>query len=151
MKIKKLLGSGDKIMLFTLPFIIIGIIINILFPEWFNVGGPFKILGIISIMILLFGIIVWIWSIYLISTNVPQNKLITSGPYSIVRHPLYTGIALLIIPWSGFLLNSWLGILIGASLYGGCRLFAPKEEKELSKLFGGKWEEYKSKLLIPWL
>ena len=42
-------------------------------------------------------------------------------------------VALLVAPWLGFLLNTWLGALIGVVLYVGSRLFSPEEERVLSK------------------
>ena len=33
-----------------------------------------------------------------------------------MKHPLYTIVALLVLPWIGFLLNTWLGALIGSPL-----------------------------------
>jgi hypothetical protein len=60
MKLKVLVGSGDKIGLLTLPFLIIGLILNILFPSLFNVGGPSIVLKAISIIVLIPGITIWI-------------------------------------------------------------------------------------------
>jgi protein-S-isoprenylcysteine O-methyltransferase Ste14 len=45
--------------------------------------------------------------------KVPRRELITNGPYAIVKHPLYTGVALLVLPWIGFISNTWLGAVIG--------------------------------------
>ena len=151
MKLKELVGSGDKIGLLTLPFLVIGLILNIIFLSVFNVGGPSTVLMAISIIILIPGITIWIWSVVLILTKVPKKELITNGPYSLVKHPLYTGVALLVLPWIGFLLNTWLGALIGVILYIGSRIFAPAEEAELSKTFGTTWDEYCKKVKIPWL
>ena len=151
MKLKVLAGSGHKIMLLTLPFLIIGLILNILFPSWFSVGGPPLALKVISIVILIPGVIIWIWSVALILTRVPRQELITDGPYSLVKHPLYTAVAFLVLPWVGFLLNSWLGAVIGIVLYVGSRLFAPEEERGLSQTFGAAWDEYCHKVKIPWL
>jgi protein-S-isoprenylcysteine O-methyltransferase Ste14 len=89
--------------------------------------------------------------VVLILIKVPQQKLITNGPYSLVKHPLYTGVALLVLPWIGFLFNTWLGVLIGIVLYIGSRVFAPEEEEMLSKTFGATWDEYCNKVKIPWL
>jgi protein-S-isoprenylcysteine O-methyltransferase Ste14 len=51
----------------------------------------------------------------------------------------------------GFLLNTWLGVLIGIVLYVGSRLFSSQEEDILSKTFGPAWDEYIKKVKIPWL
>lgn len=151
MKLKALLGSGDKIGLLTLPFLIIGLVLNILHPSLFSVGGPSIVLKVISIIVLIPGITIWIWSVILILIKVPQRELITKGPYAWLKHPLYTGVALLVLPWLGFLLNTWLGVLIGIILYIGSRIFSPEEEELLSKTFGAAWDEYCHKVKIPWL
>ncbi len=151
MKLKALVGSGDKIGLFTLPFLIIGLILNMKKPSFFRVGGPPIFLKVISLLMLIPGVTIWIWSVILIVTKVPQNKLITKGPYSLVKHPLYTGVAFLVLPWIGFLFNTWLGVLIGIILYSGSRIFSPEEEELLSKTFGTTWDEYRKQVTIPWL
>jgi protein-S-isoprenylcysteine O-methyltransferase Ste14 len=68
-----------------------------------------------------------------------------------VKHPLYTGVALLVLPWIGFLFNTWLGAVIGIFLYIGSRIFAPAEEAKLSKTLGAAWYEYCNDVKMPWL
>ena len=151
MKLKILVGNGSKIGLLTLPFLIAGIILNLLFPHFFRVGGPALWLTSVSVAILITGIVIWIWTIVLILTKIPRKKLITSGPYSIVRHPLYTGVALLVLPWIGILCNTWLGIFIGIIVYIGSRMYSPEEERILAQFFGEAWTEYCKKVKMPWL
>jgi protein-S-isoprenylcysteine O-methyltransferase Ste14 len=151
MNLKGLVGSGDRIMLLTLPFLIIGLVLNILRPSLFSVGGPPIPLKVLSIIILIPGVTIWIWSVVLILTRAPKHELITSGPYSLVKHPLYTSVALLVLPWIGFLLDTWLGVLVGIVLYVASRIFAPEEERALSNTFGAAWDEYCNKVKIPWL
>jgi protein-S-isoprenylcysteine O-methyltransferase Ste14 len=134
-----------------LPFLIVGFILNILFPSAFRVGGPPTVLEVISIILLVPGVTIWIWSVVLILTKVPKKELITYGPYSLVKHPLYTGVALMVLPWLGFLFNTWLVALIGVILYIASRIFSPEEEKTLAKTFGPTWDEYYKKVKIPWL
>lgn len=148
---KALVGSGDKIGLFTLPFVLLGGLLNLLFPAFFSVGGPSLFVTVIALLLLIPGVIIWIWSVLLILIHVPQQHLITNGPYALVKHPLYTGVALLVLPGLGLLLNTWVGILIGVTLYIGSRRFAPEEEKLLAKAFGTTWEEYRQQIKIPWL
>lgn len=151
MKLKILVGNGRKIGLLALPFVVAGLTLNILYPEWFRVCGPPKALTIASVIVLVPGVINWAWSVYLILTKIPRRELITTGPYALVKHPLYTGVALLVLPWVGFLCNSWLGALIGIVVYLGSRLFSPEEEEILAMIFGDEWEEYCRNVKIPWL
>ena len=151
MKLKVLVGSGEKIGLLTLPFLIIGLILNMMIPSLFSLGGPPIVMKVISMIFKVPGVTIWIWSAALILTKIPKKELITNGPYSFVKHPLYTGVAFLVLPWIGFLFNTWLGVLIGIVLYIGSRIFSPEEEKTLSKTFGAIWDEYCTKVKIPWL
>jgi protein-S-isoprenylcysteine O-methyltransferase Ste14 len=149
--LKALVGSGDRIGLFTLPFLIVGVILNAVFRSVFGVGGPPIPLQVISVVMLVPGITIWAWSVVLILRKVPRGELITQGPYALVKHPLYTGVALLVLPWVGFLCNTWLGVAIGIVMYIASRRFAPAEEAELSKTFGASWDEYRGTVKIPWL
>ena len=149
--LKTLVGSGDRIGLFTLPFLVVGLILNVVYPSMFDVGGPPNALRVVSIAVLAVGVVIWAWSVMLIVTRVPRGQLITTGPYAWVRHPLYTAVALLVLPWLGFLLNTWLGALIGVVVYIGSRLFAPAEEVALAKTFGAAWTHYARAVRVPWL
>jgi protein-S-isoprenylcysteine O-methyltransferase Ste14 len=151
MKLQILVGSGRKIGVFTLPFLTAGLILNILYPGFFEVGGPSKTLKLASIVILIPGIIAWIWTVILILTKIPRKELISTGPYSLVKHPLYAGVAWLVLPWIGFLYNTWLGLLIGIIVYAGSRIYSPEEEKILSKIYSKAWDEYCKKVKLPWV
>lgn len=151
MKIKRLVGSGEHIGLVILPFLVIGLALNFRFPAAFSVGGPTSGLRAASLVMLVPGVVVWIWSVVLILAKVPKGELITGGPYALVKHPLYTGVALLVLPWIGFLLNSWLGLVLGAALYIASRAFSREEEDALSQTFGPAWDEYRRHVAVPWV
>ncbi len=150
MKLKELVGSGDKIALLMLPFVVVGLVANATFPSLFDVG-PSGVLRAISIVLLTVGIAIWIWSVILILTRVPRGELITTGPFALVKHPLYTSVALLVLPWLGFLLGTWLGAVIGIVMYIAARRYAPEEEALLAKTFGTAWDDYLNTVRIPWL
>ena len=97
-----------------------------------------------------FGIAIWIWTVVLILTKVPRGELITSGPFAWVKHPLYTSLALLVLPWVGFLLDSWLGLVLGIVLYVAARVMAQAEEADLSERFGTRWDAYVMGVKMPW-
>jgi protein-S-isoprenylcysteine O-methyltransferase Ste14 len=149
--VKDLVGSGDRIGLFMLPFAAAGLVLNIAFPGAFEVGGPPPLLRAVSIALLVAGIVVWAWSVVLILTKVPRGELITTGPFALVKHPLYAGVALLVLPSAGFLLDTWLGAALGLVMYVATRIYAPAEEVELAREFGTAWEEYARTVRLPWL
>jgi protein-S-isoprenylcysteine O-methyltransferase Ste14 len=149
--VRALVRSGDKIMLFTLPFLVVGLILNLAYPSVFDVGGPPAALRIVSVVVLAAGIAIWAWSVILILIRVPRGELITTGPYALVKHPLYTAVALLVLPWIGVLFDTWLGVFAGLAMYVGSRIFAPEEETALSATFGSAWDAYTRSVRMPWL
>ncbi len=151
MNVKALVGSGDKIMSAAAPFLAIGLALNLWRPSLFGVGGPPKALKALSALALIPGVVGWLWSVALVLTKVPKGELIAHGPYSVVKHPLYTSVGLLVLPSVGFLLNTWLGGLVGVVLYAASRRFAPEEDRALSETFGAAWDEYSRGVKLPWL
>jgi protein-S-isoprenylcysteine O-methyltransferase Ste14 len=151
MQVKRLVGSGDRIGLFVLPFVVVGVVLNVMYPRLFEVGGPPPALRAASTVVLVVGVVAWAWSVVLILTRVPRGQLITTGPFAVVRHPLYTAVALLVLPSIGFLLNTWLGAFLGVVLYITSRVFERDEEAELSRTFGSLWDAYRNSVAIGWL
>jgi protein-S-isoprenylcysteine O-methyltransferase Ste14 len=149
--LKKLVGSGDRIGLFTTPFLLVGLVLNIAYPWLFGIGGPSGALRVVAVVALAAGVTIWALSVVLIVTHVPRGDLITTGPYAVVKHPLYTAVALLVLPGLGVLLDSWLGAVLGAVMYVGSRIFARAEEAGLSRSFGAEWTRYAGSVKIPWL
>jgi protein-S-isoprenylcysteine O-methyltransferase Ste14 len=149
--VRSLIGSGDRIVLATLPSVIVGVAIQVAFPSFFDVGEVSRLTRTIAIVLLIAGVTIWIWSVALILTQVPRGNLITTGPFALVRHPLYTSVSLLVLPTLGFVLGTWLGALIGIAMYVATRIFASAEDAELSRRFGAAWEDYRASVAIPWL
>ena len=149
--VRSLIGSGDRIVLATLPSVIVGVAIQVAFPSFFDVGEVSRLTRTIAIVLLIAGVTIWIWSVALILTQVPRGNLITTGPGALVRHPLYTSVSLLVLPTLGFVLGTWLGALIGIAMYVATRIFALAEDAELSRRFGAAWEDYRASVAIPWL
>lgn len=135
LRLRALIGCGDRIGAFVLPFALAGVAPNIAFPEEFSAGGPPPWLQAASAFVFVVGV-VWAWSVLLILTKVRAGEPVTTGPYLLVKHPVYTSVALLVLPWLGLVLNTWLGVLIGVALYGASGLFAPAEEADLAGRFG---------------
>jgi protein-S-isoprenylcysteine O-methyltransferase Ste14 len=78
------------------------------------------------------------------------EKIVTTGVYSIVRHPQYLG-ALLAHVGISILLSAAYSLLFTPLMVILIYLISRKEEEELTKEFGKEYENYKKKvpMLIP--
>jgi protein-S-isoprenylcysteine O-methyltransferase Ste14 len=81
-----------------------------------------------------------------------DHELITTGPYALVRHPIYAGLLLGFIG-SALALGQWRGIvavaLVGLALWRKLRM----EEQGMRRLFGQSYASYQQrvKALIPFI
>ncbi|HVA56176.1 MAG TPA: isoprenylcysteine carboxylmethyltransferase family protein [Gammaproteobacteria bacterium] len=113
----------------------------------------------IGVVVLVAGLVFSVWARIHIGRNwsgivtlKQEHELIRSGPYRLVRHPIYTGLLLGFIgtaiardEWRG-----WLAVLIVfAALWRKLRL----EERWLTQQFGEPYSQYRDKVaaLIPYL
>jgi protein-S-isoprenylcysteine O-methyltransferase Ste14 len=78
-------------------------------------------------------------------TWVFNNKLCTSGPYRLVRHPLYAGVLYFANPGIALALNSWMMMLSSILLFPILALLVRKEEAMMTFLFGEDYARYASR------
>jgi protein-S-isoprenylcysteine O-methyltransferase Ste14 len=81
-----------------------------------------------------------------------EQKVISTGPYAIVRHPMYTG-ALLMLCFIPFALGSWWGVVFVFPMVVGIVLRLLDEENFLLKNLVG-YKEYRQKTryrLVPFV
>lgn len=81
-----------------------------------------------------------------------DHELIVRGPYSIVRHPIYTGLLLAFLG-TALAIGAWRGLIASAivavSFWRKLRL----EERWLCELFGEQYAAYMRRVraLVPWV
>lgn len=131
------------------------------FTPMFEFGKPFTIGLAILTMLLAVGS-VWIsiaairtlgqqWS--LAARVVEGHKLVTQGPYSIVRNPIYAGMLGMLLA-TGLAVSHWLGLLIGLILFSiGTAIRVRAEAALLRETFGDQFEDYARRVpaVIPYL
>lgn len=104
--------------------------------RWLGVGT-----GILCV-----GLIYWLFSslrsgITPTSATRAQHKLVTSGPYRWVRHPLYTVGSALFISF-GLMADNWFIAALGMLAFIAMAIRTPKEEANLIEKFGDEYREY---------
>jgi protein-S-isoprenylcysteine O-methyltransferase Ste14 len=110
----------------------------------------------LALWVLGLGIAIWArvylgrnWGMPMSTKQDPE--LVTSGPYHVVRHPIYSGIILAFIGTGLAVSLFW---LIAAVLTGGYFIYsATVEERNMARLFPDTYPPYKqsTKMLIPYL
>lgn len=117
----------------------------------FGVEAPLSIpdpLRLMGVPLVVAGLVLSGWSQWVLGTNwangvghINGHELVTSGPYSRIRHPLYSGVALSMAGIS--LLSADKAVIIGAFFFAAS--FSPRmfrEEKLMQQLFGKQYGEY---------
>ena len=91
------------------------------------------------------------WS--LTARVIDGHELMTAGPYSIVRHPIYSGMLGMLVA-TGISVTYWWWLPIGVALYvTGTLVRTRSEERLLRQQFGAAYEAYAAKVpaLIPFI
>jgi protein-S-isoprenylcysteine O-methyltransferase Ste14 len=109
----------------------------LIFVPFFIAGAWFGIRGVIDT------------SLRVAETHRAES-IVTSGVYSIIRHPQYFGGILAHIGFS-FLLSGLYSLIVTPLVIALVYIISWKEETELTKEFGQKYAEYKRKvpMLVP--
>jgi protein-S-isoprenylcysteine O-methyltransferase Ste14 len=155
---------GTGFMIITAIITVIGsagLILYLLSPPWWTwtiipLGGWIQWLGIITALIPIFFLI-WVhrhldrqWSIALEIQE--EHKLITTGPYGYVRHPMYLGIFIYTMGLMMISLDVLVILLFAFSIWVNYRRI-PREEQMLIQEFGDEYLEYMKRTggLLPHL
>jgi protein-S-isoprenylcysteine O-methyltransferase Ste14 len=80
-----------------------------------------------------------------------EATLVQTGPYALVRHPMYSGLLALCFGWA-LLSQSWLTLLYAAVLFGFLDLKSRREEMWLIERFPA-YREYRQRVrrLVPFI
>ena len=81
-----------------------------------------------------------------------KHALITSGPYSIVRHPIYTAMGGMLLA-TGLAVSPWWALVLGLAVFvTGTLIRTRAEEALLRTTFGAEYEAYRARVpaLLPW-
>jgi len=140
---------------FSFESIFILILLNITY--WFK--NPLSIFQIISWIFLFSSIIIALYGFYLLKNlDKPENKmenttrLINSGLYKYIRHPLY--LSLILLGFGALLKNiDYITVILTIINIFALICTAKVEEKEMINQFGNEYNEYinKTKMFIPYI
>jgi len=83
---------------------------------------------------------------------VEAHRLITTGPFALVRHPIYAGLGGMLIA-SGLVVSPWWGLAAAVGVYAvGTAVRMRAEERLLLETFGEEYASYRARVpaVVPW-
>ncbi len=113
----------------------------------------------LGVVIMALGIAFTVWARVTLGRNwsstitLKQNhELIQTGPYDWVRHPIYTGVLMMVVG-TAIAVGEWRALLAAALVLGSLLIKLRIEEKWMTDYFGPGYAAYSKRvaMLIPWL
>jgi protein-S-isoprenylcysteine O-methyltransferase Ste14 len=141
----------------------VGLAIVIVYLVRLNIGHGHHaiaspLLGGIGLAVWVAGLALAVWARIYIGKNwgMPMTRrndpdLVTTGPYRLIRHPIYTGVVLGVIGTA--LATSLYGLIVAGLTLAYFSYSARSEERYLAERFPDTFPPYKArtKMLIPFL
>ncbi len=144
--------SLRKLRVFLLRVALIPVIFVAVFirPSWGGRGTTVEVVTeVVGYVLLLAGLSIRIWSIIYIGGK-KSEQLVTEGPYSLCRHPLYVG-TMVVTAGAGLCLeNLPLLVLMLVGMLPVHFVVAGQEDKHLASLFPGEYEDYARRVPLFW-
>jgi protein-S-isoprenylcysteine O-methyltransferase Ste14 len=76
----------------------------------------------------------------------PDHELVTSGPYKLVRHPIYTSM-LFLLAGTGFMITPLPMLLLSTAVFMfGTEIRVRIEDRLLASRFGDRFQEYQHRV-----
>jgi protein-S-isoprenylcysteine O-methyltransferase Ste14 len=81
----------------------------------------------------------------------PGHRVVTAGPYRYVRHPSYTGLALILVGLALACGDVWSLVVVAVVAAAGLVVRIRVEERQLTEALGAEYEEFAAtrKRLVP--
>lgn len=106
---------------------------------------PHVALAVAGGALVVVGIAIYFGAVMALRKGFKEGRLVTSGLYSLVRHPLYASHMLFVVPGIALLLRSWLLLPMPLYMYVAFRILIPAEDRTLRERFGQEFERYRKR------
>ncbi len=145
-------GIGPKLVLVTLPYIILVIAVMIFYPDFLKMAFLSQIPAfIIASAWGLIGIIFYALTAVTFFRGFYKNRLLTTGTYALSRNPIYATFIVFIVPALGICFRSWLLMSVIVPLYINFKILIKEEYSALLENFGKEFLDYTARVneIIP--
>ncbi|MGH7163243.1 MAG: methyltransferase family protein [Planctomycetota bacterium] len=113
-----------------------------------------------GVALALSGVAIRLWSLSVLRENFSYvvhvdkgHRLVTAGPYRLVRHPLYSGLIVFFLGVPLVICDLWILLVLAGYIGVSVTLRIRREERALRERFGAAYEAWRAKtrLLVPFI
>ena len=97
------------------------------------------------------GVVMWLAGAVTVMRAYNRDELVTSGVYTVVRHPMYAGWIVLILPGLTLLITAWPLLLAPLAAYAVFKQTIYREDEYLAKRFVRNYLDYRARVneIVP--
>jgi len=138
------LGIGPRFGVPCIAYGLAAVLLTSWFPDFFGFPhGAHVAVSVLGVVLVSVGFALYLVAVGWFLAVHGKGALVTTGPFRIVRHPLYATWLWLIFPGIALLCRSWLALGVVPLGYATFRAFIKREEDELEHRFGREYETYR--------
>jgi len=146
------MGVGPRIFVVLLPCIALAAGLHAWFPEISRIpGAPHLAFRVAGAVLVLIGVALWAAGSRVIIRAFRDGRLLTTGAYAVVRHPMYSGSLVFIATGVALILGSWLLLTVPVVAAVVFKVLIRREEEYLAQKHGQAYRDYRARVpaLVP--
>ena len=147
------LGIGPKLIIFTLPYLALGIIVTAVYPDLFKMNFlPNWLAFVLGAILTAAGLTFYLATVKIFLPQFKKGVLIQNGTFAWCRNPIYASFIIFYLPAAAFFSGSWFILSCALVLYGIFKLLIKEENRCLADLFGDEYRRYQARVneILPW-
>ncbi len=139
-------GIGPVIAVPSLAFTVAALLAGSRWPDLFIVAWLPQIVRAIGGVLMIAGLGLWLAATPAVMRAYNRDRLVTSGAYALVRHPMYSGWITLVFPGFALVMRSWLMLLTPLIAYGIFKRLVRREDEYLERRYGQAYLDYRERV-----
>jgi len=146
-------GIGPRMAVVSLSWALLTGLISYRWPGLFLVRAvPRTVCLVVGILLLVAAAIIWALSGPAMKKAFDGERLVTTGPFGVVRNPIYAGVIFLALPAVAVICRSWLMLTTVPLAYAAFKWLIRAENAYLAEKFGQDYRDYCARVneVFPW-
>ncbi len=139
-------GVGPWIAAPSAAYVIAALIADSKWPHVFVLSWLPQSVRLIGGVLMALGILLWLAGALAVMRAYDRDRLVTSGVYALVRHPMYGGWIVLAFPGLALVLRSWPLLVTPFIAYALFTRLVHREDQYLEQRYGQAYLEYRRRV-----